>query len=217
MRLILIRHGETTANLEMRWSGSKDLDITNLTQQGRKQAEQLGRWFKDRRFQPTHAYTSPQTRAKETANLAGGHWALPIAEINDLRETGAGIFEGKTWSEIEKEYPKQAELFRDSRDWAHIPGAEQEDDRRQRGKEVFLSILKNHSNTDIVVMFAHAGIIQHTISAILQSPKLWSIPMKNTAIFEFSIDTEAWNEKSRVQLNPTLWKITRFNEQPHLV
>ncbi len=216
MRLILIRHGETTANLEMRWSGSKDLDITNLTQQGKKQAEQLGRWFKDRRFQPTHIYSSPQIRAKATANLAGGHWGLPIVEISDLKETGAGIFEGKTWPEIETDYPNEAESFRDSRDWAHIPGAEQEDDRRRRGKDVLLSALKNHLNTDIVVMFAHAGIIQHIIGAILQSPKLWSIPMKNTSIFEFSIDTKSWDEESRVQLNPTLWKITRFNEQPHL-
>ena len=216
MRLILIRHGETTANLEMRWSGSKDLDITNLTQQGKKQAEQLGRWFKDRRFQPTHIYSSPQVRAKDTANLAGGHWGLPIVEISDLKETGAGIFEGKTWPEIETDYPNEAESFRDSRDWVHIPGAEQEDDRRRRGKDVLLSALKNHLNTDIVVMFAHAGIIQHIIAAILQSPKLWSIPMKNTSIFEFSIDTKSWNEESRVQLNPTLWKITRFNEQPHL-
>jgi len=216
LRLILIRHGETTANLEMRWSGSKDLDITNLTLQGKRQAEQLGRWFKDRRFQPTNVYSSPQIRAKATANLAGGHWGLPIVELNDLRETGAGIFEGKTWSEIEEEYPSQADLFRDSRDWSHIPGAEQEDGRRRRGKDILLSALKNHNNMDIVVMFAHQGIIQQIIAAILQSPKLWSIPMKNTAVFEFSIDTEFWEEESRVRLNPTLWKITRFNEQPHL-
>ena len=216
MRLILIRHGETTANLEMRWSGSKDLDITNLTIQGKRQAEQLGRWFKDRRFHPTHVYSSPQIRAKDTANLAGGHWGLPIIELNDLREPSAGIFEGKTWPEIEKDHPDQAHLFRDSRDWSHIPGSEQEGDRRRRGKDVLSLALKKHSNQDIVIMFAHAGIIQHIIAAVLQSPKLWSIPMKNTAVFEFSIDTNSWDEESRVQLNPTLWEITRFNEQPHL-
>ena len=41
MRLILIRHGETKANLVMRWSGSKDLEITDLTAKGKSQAKKL--------------------------------------------------------------------------------------------------------------------------------------------------------------------------------
>ena len=47
MRLILIRHGETHANLAMRWSGSKDLEITDLTENGKDQAKKLGLWFRD--------------------------------------------------------------------------------------------------------------------------------------------------------------------------
>ena len=56
MRLILIRHGETHANLAMRWSGSKDLEITDLTENGKDQAKKLGLWFRDKSFEPTHAY-----------------------------------------------------------------------------------------------------------------------------------------------------------------
>ena len=74
MRLILIRHGETHANLAMRWSGSKDLDITDLTENGKDQAKKLGLWFRDKSFEPTHAYHSPQRRAKNTADLAAGTW-----------------------------------------------------------------------------------------------------------------------------------------------
>ena len=60
MRLILIRHGETKANLVMRWSGSKDLEITNLTAEGKSQAKKLGLWFKQENFVPTQVYVSPQ-------------------------------------------------------------------------------------------------------------------------------------------------------------
>ena len=82
MNLVLVRHGETEANLTMRWSGSKDLTITNLTDIGRMQATKLGRWFKDRRFTPTHVYSSPQKRAYDTAQLAGGQWGLPLSLIH---------------------------------------------------------------------------------------------------------------------------------------
>jgi len=85
MKLILVRHGETQANLALRWSGAQDLEITNLTETGRDQASKLGRWFKERRLVPTHIYSSPQKRALETAGLAGGHWGLPIKELEDLK------------------------------------------------------------------------------------------------------------------------------------
>ena len=216
MRLILIRHGETQANLSMRWSGSKDLDITNLTENGKDQARKLGQWFQDQSFKPTHVYYSPQKRAENTAHLAGGHWNLEMIQSHYLKETGAGIFEGLTWKEIESKYPKEADLFRDSRDWSYIPGEESEEERRNRAKMVLSLVLENHSNEDVVVMFCHAGIIQHIISVIVESPKLWGIGIHNTAIFEFSIDIDNWHTETRTRFNPTLWRIIRFNSNPHL-
>ena len=216
MRLILIRHGETYANLSMRWSGSKDLKVTDLTENGKDQAKKLGQWFQDQKFIPTHAYHSPQRRARNTAQLAGGHWNLKMTATDYLKETGAGIFEGLTWKEIEDKYPKEADLFRDSRDWSYIPEAESEEDRRSRAKKVLSLILQNHSNEDVVVMFCHAGIIQHIVSVIFESPKLLRINIHNTALFEFSIDINNWNTSTREKFNPTLWRIIHFNSNSHL-
>lgn len=216
MRLILIRHGETKANLVMRWSGSKDLEITNLTVEGRSQAQKLGIWFKKERFAPTHVYVSPQKRAQDTAILAGGHWNMPFVTLEDLKETGAGIFEGHTWEEIESKYPEQANNFKDSRDWSYVDDSEQEIDRRCRGNRILQFALTQHTNDDVVVMFCHAGIIQHTVSCIFESPKLWGIATKNTAIFEFELDLDKWSDSSRNRFNPTSWRIIKFNEQPHM-
>ena len=216
MRLILIRHGETKANLVMRWSGSQDLEITNLTAEGKSQAKKLGLWFKQENFVPTQVYVSPQKRAQDTATLAGGHWNLSFTTLEDLRETGAGIFEGHTWEEIESKYPEQANNFKDSRDWSFVDESEQEIDRRNRGNRVLKFALDHHGNEDVVVMFCHAGIIQHTVSCIFESPKLWGIGTKNTAIFEFQLDIHKWSDSSRERFNPTSWRIIRFNEQPHL-
>ena len=216
MKLILVRHGETHANLAMRWSGSKDLEITNLTENGREQAGKLGRWFKERRLIPTHVYSSPQKRAKDTAELAGGHWGIPIMEMEVLKETGAGIFEGLTWQEIEESHPQEANKFRDSRNWEYIKDAESEENRRARGKKVTRYFIDSHTNDDTIVAFAHAGIIQQIICAILESPRLWGLSARNTALYEFSINVEEWDSQTRELLNPTQWKIVRFNEQPHL-
>ena len=136
MNLVLVRHGETLANLSQRWSGSSDLEITDLTDRGKEQAIRLGRWFKERRFVPNYVYSSPQRRAFETAGLMGGHWGLNIEKIEDLKETDAGIFEGLNWSEIEERYPREAEGFQDSRDWSIVRGAEKESDRRSRAERL---------------------------------------------------------------------------------
>ena len=216
MRLILIRHGETEANLLNRWSGSKDLDITNLTASGKAQAQKLGDWFRKENFTPTHVYVSPQKRAKDTAHLAGHHWNLPFITLEDLKETGAGIFEGLTWEEIESKYPEQARNFKGSRDWSFVEESEQENDRRDRGNRILELVLTHHSDDDVVVMFCHAGIIQHTISCIFESPKLWGIMTKHTAIFEFQLLITKWSDSTRERFNPTSWRVLRFNEDPHL-
>jgi len=136
--------------------------------------------------------------------------------MEDLRETGAGIFEGMTWSEIEQAHPEEADLFRHSRDWSHIKESEPDEDRRRRGARVLRFAIDNHTNVDSIVMFAHAGIIQQIVCAILESPRLWGLAAKNTAIYEFSIDISRWDDVSQVRFNPTAWRILRFNEQPHL-
>ena len=119
-------------------------------------------------------------------------------------------------TEIEDQYPKEAELFRDSRNWSFIQDAESEQGRRERGSRVLRYVIDNHSNNDTVIMFAHAGIIQQAVSAIFESPRLWGLAARNTALYEFAIDIEHWDENSSVRFNPTAWRILRFNEQPHL-
>ena len=216
MNLVLVRHGETLANLSQRWAGSSDLEITDLTDRGKEQAIRLGRWFKERRFVPKYVYSSPQRRAFETAGLMGGHWGLNIEKIEDLKETDAGIFEGLNWSEIEERYPREAEGFQDSRDWSIVRGAEKESDRRSRAERLLKLALSGRDSDDVVVMVCHGGIIQHIVSVIFQSPKLWGIPVKNTALFEFRIDSKRWASDTRERFNLTLWQILRFNDIPHL-
>lgn len=82
-RLILVRHGQSQWNLENRFTGWWDVD---LTQQGEDEARAAGQLLKDKGVLPTMAFTSLQTRAIRTLHLAleaaGRVW---IPETKDWR------------------------------------------------------------------------------------------------------------------------------------
>jgi len=66
-RLILVRHGQSKWNLENRFTGWWDVD---LTPQGEEEARACGRLLADKAMLPSLAFTSFQTRAIRTLHLA---------------------------------------------------------------------------------------------------------------------------------------------------
>ena len=82
-RLILVRHGQSQWNLENRFTGWWDVD---LTAKGEEEARAAGQLLKDKGLLPTIAFTSFQTRAIKTLHLAletaGRLW---IPETKDWR------------------------------------------------------------------------------------------------------------------------------------
>lgn len=82
-KLILVRHGQSQWNLENRFTGWWDVD---LTEKGVAEARAAGALLKDKGVLPTYAFTSLQTRAIRTLHLAleaaGRLW---IPEVKDWR------------------------------------------------------------------------------------------------------------------------------------
>ncbi len=82
-RLILVRHGQSQWNLENRFTGWWDVDLTT---KGEEEARAAGRLLLDKGMLPTSAFTSLQTRAIRTLHLAmdaaGRAW---IPETKDWR------------------------------------------------------------------------------------------------------------------------------------
>ena len=65
--LVLIRHGQSTWNLENRFTGWWDVDVT---EKGAEEARAAGRLMKDKGLDFDQCFTSLQTRAIKTLNLA---------------------------------------------------------------------------------------------------------------------------------------------------
>ena len=82
-RLILVRHGQSQWNLENRFTGWWDVD---LTEKGVAEALAAGRLMADKGVLPTVAFTSFQTRAIKTLHLVlEGLGRLWIPETKDWR------------------------------------------------------------------------------------------------------------------------------------
>ncbi|HTW09421.1 MAG TPA: histidine phosphatase family protein [Acidimicrobiales bacterium] len=90
------RHGQNTANLTRTLSHKTfDGDLTDL---GRQQAHDLGRLLATRPAgPPTLLVCSPLRRARQTAEIVGGHLGLRVArELDDLRELDVGSLDGRS-------------------------------------------------------------------------------------------------------------------------
>lgn len=98
-RLFLVRHGATTATEEARFSGSTGAE---LSEQGRWQAARLGERLSHQNV--TAVYSSPLSRALDTARIVAGHCRVEPVTRDALREIGHGHWEGMTRREVERQF-----------------------------------------------------------------------------------------------------------------
>ncbi len=187
-----------------------------LTALGQEQAAKLRHRFEAEGYQPSHIYASPLMRTSETARIASAGWGLPIEKWDDLMETDVGVFTGLTWEEVENRFPKVAKEFAKERNIDIVPEAEIYSQRTARAQRVIDRIIDEHSNDDRALVFSHGGIIQNIFARMMESTRLWGLSVRNTAIFEFTIDVEQWNAQGLARSSVSLWRIHRFNDASHL-
>ncbi len=96
-RLWLVRHGETDWSAGGRHTGSTDLP---LNARGREQAVKLGRGLAALGIDFAAVWSSPLSRARETAALAGFAGARVM---DDLREWDYGEYEGTRTADVRRE------------------------------------------------------------------------------------------------------------------
>jgi 2,3-bisphosphoglycerate-dependent phosphoglycerate mutase len=115
--LVLVRHGQSTWNLENLFTGWYDAD---LTKKGRTEATAAGKVMARAGVEPTVLHTSMQTRAIRTADLAldamGRLW-IPVRRSWRLNERHYGALQGKDKKQTVEQFGKeQVHLWRRSYD-----------------------------------------------------------------------------------------------------
>ena len=108
-RIIMVRHGQSIANLEERFAGYSNFDLTEL---GRSQAKLAAAYLHDgMREQVDKIYASDLLRAHNTAVPFADIYGLPINDTEKLREIYAGKWEGLKFSEIEQLYHEDRSVW----------------------------------------------------------------------------------------------------------
>lgn len=115
--LVLIRHGQSQWNLENRFTGWWDVDVT---EKGAEEARAAGRLMKDKGLDFDICYTSVQSRAIKTLNLAleemGRLW-LPVKKDWHLNERHYGGLTGLNKAETAAKHgDEQVHIWRRSFD-----------------------------------------------------------------------------------------------------
>jgi 2,3-bisphosphoglycerate-dependent phosphoglycerate mutase len=112
-KLILLRHGQSQWNLENRFTGWEDVDLSPL---GEQEARSAG--VKLRGMQIDSVYTSALKRAIRTAKLAlheAGHEDMSMTMDDALNERHYGDLQGLNKAEMAEKYgPEQVHIWRRS-------------------------------------------------------------------------------------------------------
>lgn len=147
--ILLVRHGETNWNREKVFRGVYDIPLNdNGRHQGGLAAEALGSHKIDA------GYTSPLSRAAETASIVLDPHNLHATPHDGLHDFNYGDWTGKTDSEVARRWPEEHAAWNAHPHEARIPGGDTLSDVFDRAFAAMEEITRNHDD-QTVALFAH--------------------------------------------------------------
>ena len=204
MRLLLIRHGETSANAEGRLQGHLDI---SMSERGRRQSEQLAERLSRLSFDAI--YSSPLKRARETADIIADRNGLTPVDRPALMERDVGDLAGLTRAEIIERHPHYVRARMEARDDVGVAGFERDAAFARRVLDGVGTIIEAHPSESIVVV-SHGGVIAAFLRETLNMPitRPGAFAVSNASITTFDVREEQREPRVRprvllVSLNDT--------------
>lgn len=201
-KITLVRHAQSTGNAKECFTGQTDVDLSEL---GHQQAELTAQALADDEF--TAIYSSDLKRAYLTAKSIAKFHKLDITTTPDLREINLGIFQGKSFTEVEKEYPKEFTAISRRDLNVVIPNGESHGMLRDRVIKAFNEIISSHLQGNILLV-VHGGVIFHINHYIL------GIAPSETFRLSYKISNCSISRYEMIENNR--WRLISFNEDSHL-
>ncbi|MGN1055905.1 MAG: histidine phosphatase family protein [Comamonas sp.] len=173
-RIVAIRHGETSWNVDARIQGHLDIPLNDT---GLWQAQRAAQALVDERFDAI--YSSDLQRALTTAQALGAAVGCAVQPDTGLRERCFGSYEGRTFKEIEAEQPEQALRWR-KRDPDFVPdgGGESLYMLRGRIQHTVDRLASQHLGGQIALV-AHGGVMDVLYRLAtrqdMQAPRTWEL------------------------------------------
>ncbi|EJR04413.1 histidine phosphatase family protein [Bacillus cereus] len=158
MQILLIRHGESEADILNVHEGRADFE---LTEKGRQQVQRLVQKVKAD-FPPDFIWASTLKRARETAETLAEAIQCPIQLEEELMEFNNGVQAGLSFEEAKK-YPEPKFLH------GRFENGESFIEFRMRIEGIFSKIVTENTY-DRIAIVAHGGVINSILRAFFQMP-----------------------------------------------
>ena len=196
MKLLLIRHGESEADILRVHEGRADFA---LTERGHRQAQAMAEYVAEN-YHIDRIYASTLTRAMQTARHLSDATGVPIRPEHDLMEFNNGLLAGLPHKEATEKYPRIPDLPPDQA----VYGQESLVNFRDRAEKMLAKILSKAANDETVAVVTHGGTINQLYHAFLK------LPVKDGVFFS-TADTgiHEWI------VEPTERRVARSNYDAH--
>lgn len=199
-RILLIRHGKTDWNQQLRiQGGSSDIPLNS---EGRRQAQNIALRLGQRSIRAI--FSSPLKRALETAESIAQIHNIKVVVEKSLREVEAGDLEGVTSAELGKRF---SELLTQDGVSRRIPGGESLTDLQQRGWGFIRQLGCKHINSELIVVSHYFAILTIICSAlVLPLTHITRFRLSTGSISIINID----EEESRLELFNDTGRVVQF-------
>ena len=152
-RIILVRHGETEWNRQEIFRGRIDVA---LNQTGRRQAEATGKALESTPIEVL--YTSPLSRARETAEGIVRVRKVPLVEEEAFTDIHFGEWQGRLLSEVKEECRDLYAAWQTVPQTVRFPGGESLEDVKERCVRALQRLATKHRDETIGIVSSNTRI-----------------------------------------------------------
>lgn len=148
MKILFVRHGESVDDIEDRYGGAADFD---LTEKGKHQVSESAKKISslDEKFEVI--LSSPLKRASQSAEIISKELGIKVEIFEYLKERNLnGVLTGLTRTEAKEKYPEVVETHNR---WEYVDGSEREEDFNNRVRNGIKYLLNMKYGS--VVMVTH--------------------------------------------------------------
>lgn len=161
MKLLIIRHGESEADLLDVHEGRADFE---LTERGHRQAEAMSEYV-SQNYQIVKIYHSPLKRAAQTAGHLALKTQLPLIPDEHLMEFNNGLIAGLKHSVAKEKYPQVKVPIHSS-----VYGQESMLEFRYRAEYMLSKLISENDDESTIAVVTHGGMINQLYRAYFRLP-----------------------------------------------
>ncbi len=152
--MLLVRHGESEANRDRRFSLTDEVPLTDA---GRRQALDLAGQI-SAHWRPRRILTSTFRRAGETGQIIAAALGLPVDTVAGMHERNLGVLRGQPYEAL-GELTRQDPVFDPARRWLwRPPGGESLEDVRLRTVAALAALARRCRDRELVVV-THGAVM----------------------------------------------------------